>query len=182
VELSARVVPSAGRAAHLEATFKYLRDVPLDSGELQLYRDGAYVGEAPTKALLPGAEVRLPFGADERIRVAIQDEAAKSATRGFLSKQSIQETRRRFDVTSYHPSPITIEVVDRIPVSKHADVHVEILQGATDPTDKDLGGKAGVFVWRFAAVPQKTVSIRQYYSLQFPSDRHISETEGDVSE
>jgi uncharacterized protein (TIGR02231 family) len=166
----------------LEATFQYQRDVPLDRGELQLYRDGAYVGEATTRAFLPGAQVRIPFGTDERLQVSIQDEPAKSTERGVLSKQYVQETRRRFDVTSYHPSAIAVEVIDRIPVSKHADVHVETLKGATDPSEKDLDGKAGVLVWRFAAAPQKTVSIRQYYSVQFPSDRQISETEGDASE
>ncbi|MBS0396820.1 MAG: mucoidy inhibitor MuiA family protein, partial [Proteobacteria bacterium] len=74
VALVARVVPSAGRVAHLEATFQYQRDVPVEAGELQLYRDGAFVGEAQTRALLPGAEVRLPFGVDEKVRVAVHDE------------------------------------------------------------------------------------------------------------
>ncbi|MGO8858469.1 MAG: mucoidy inhibitor MuiA family protein [Steroidobacteraceae bacterium] len=182
VDLVARVVPSAGRAAHLEATFKYQRDVPLESGQLQLYRDGAYVGEAMTKAFLPGAPVRMPFGTDERIRVVVQDEPSQSAEHGILSKQAVKETRRRFDVTSYHPSPIVVEVMDRIPVSKHADVRVEVLKGATEPTVKDADGRAGVLLWRFDAQPQKTVSIRQYYSIQYPKDRHITESEGETSD
>jgi len=182
VDLVARVVPSAGRAAHLEATFRYQRDVPLESGQLQLYRDGAYVGEATAKAFLPGAEVRMPFGADERIRVAVQDEPSQSAERGILSKQAVKETRRRFDVTSYHPSPIVVEVIDRIPVSKHADVRVEILKGATEPTVKDADGRAGVLLWRFDAQPQKTVSIRQYYSIQYPRDRQVTQSEGEPSD
>src|SRR5450631_4284109 len=182
VNLLARVVPTADRAAHLEATFKYQRDVPLESGQLQLYRDGAYVGEAATKAFLPGAQVRMPFGTDERIRVAIQDEPSQSAERGILSKQAVKETRRRFDVTSFHPSAIVVEVIDRIPVSQHADVRVETLKGATEPTAKDVDGRAGVLLWRFDALPQKTVSIRQYYSIQYPRDREITESEGEPSD
>ncbi len=183
VDLVARVVPSMSRAAHLEATFKYQRDTPIESGQLQLYRDGAFVGEAETKVFLPGADVRMPFGADERIRVAVRDEAAQSAQRGFLSKQNVKETRERFEVTSFHPTPVAVEVVDRIPVSKHADVHVETLKGATEPSVKDLDGKAGVLLWKFDAQPQKMVTIRHYYSVQAPKDRIVaSGGEDDVEE
>jgi uncharacterized protein (TIGR02231 family) len=175
VDLVARIVPSASRAAHLEAAFKYERDVPIERGRLQLYRDGAFVGEAESRVFLPGADVRMPFGADERIRVEVHDEQAQSAQRGVISKQTIKETRRRYDITNYHPAPIAVEVIDRVPVSRHADVRVEILKGATEPTARDLDGKAGVLQWKFEAQPQKTVAIRHYYSVQFPKDRRLTE-------
>ena len=182
VDLVARVVPSASRAAHLEAAFKFERDVPLESGQLQLYRDGAFVGEADTKAFLPGAEVRMPFGADQRVRVAVHDEAAQSAQRGVISKQTIKETRRRYDITNYHPAAIQVEVIDRVPVSKHSDVKVEILKGATEPTTKDFEGKAGVMLWKFSATPQKPVAIHQYYSVQYPRDRILETSETNDAE
>jgi uncharacterized protein (TIGR02231 family) len=174
VDLVARIVPAASHAAHLEAAFRYARDVPIESGRLQLYRDGAFVGEAETQPLLPGADVRLPFGADERIRVEVHDEQAQSAQRGVISKQNLQETRRRYDVTNFHPTPMAVEVIDRLPVSQHADVHVEVLKGATEPTTRDLDGKAGVLLWRFDAPPQKTVPVRHYYSVQYPRDRLLT--------
>ncbi|HUO79911.1 MAG TPA: mucoidy inhibitor MuiA family protein [Steroidobacteraceae bacterium] len=179
VELVARVVPQAGRAAHLEAAFRYARDVPIERGELQLYRDGAYVGAAETNAFLPGGDVRMPFGVDERVRVAVHEEQAQSAERGLVSKQTLKETRQRYDITNFHPMPISIEVVDRVPVSKHADVRVEILKGATEPTRRDLNGKAGVWLWKFDAPPQQTVAIRHYYSVQYPRDRRLATTQED---
>jgi uncharacterized protein (TIGR02231 family) len=182
VELVARIVPSASRAAHLEAAFKYDRDVPLESGRLQLYRDGAFVGEADAKVFLPGADVRMPFGADQRVRVAVHDEAAQSGQRGVITKQTLKETRRRFDITNYHQSAIEIEVVDRLPVSRNADVKVEVLKGATEPATKDLDGKAGVMLWKFTGEPQRSVTIRQYYSVQYPRDRHLEATEENTSE
>jgi uncharacterized protein (TIGR02231 family) len=182
VDLVARVVPSASHAAHLEAVFHYQEQLPIEAGQLELYRDGAYVGEADIQAFLPGAEVRIPFGNDERIRVAIRDEQAQSGQRGVISKQTVKETRQRFDITSYHPAPITVEVIDRIPVSKNADIHVDILKGATNPTAKDFDGKPGVFLWRLDAQPQKTVSIRHYYSVQYPTGRQLEQNELDTTE
>jgi uncharacterized protein (TIGR02231 family) len=180
VDLVARVVPSASHAAHLEAVFKYQEQLPIEAGRLELYRDGAYVGEAETRAFLPGAEVRMPFGADERIRVAIRDERAQSGQRGVISKQAVQETRQRIDVTSFHPAPIAVEIIDRIPISKNADIHVEILKGATDATVKDFDGKPGVMLWKLDAQPQKTVSIHHYYSVQYPAGRQLEQNEVDT--
>lgn len=167
----ARIMPSESRRAYLEATFKYERDTPIEAGQLQLYRDGAFVGEAATQAFLPGAEVRMPFGVDERIKVAVRDEAAKSDQSNPLGKQISKETKQRFEITSYHAAAIPVEVVDRVPVSRNADVKVEILKGATEPTAKDLNGKAGVMLWKFNAAPQQTTTIRHYYAVRYPRDR-----------
>jgi uncharacterized protein (TIGR02231 family) len=182
VDLVARIVPSASHAAHLESVFKYQSQLPIEAGQLELYRDGAYVGEAETQAFLPGAEVRMPFGADERIRVAVRNEQAQSGQRGVIAKQAVKETRQRFEVTSYHPAPIPVEIIDRIPVSKSADIHVEILKGATEATVKDFEGKPGVLLWKIDAPPQKAVSIRHYYSVQYPSGRELDQSESDTAE
>jgi uncharacterized protein (TIGR02231 family) len=179
VGLVVRVVPSVDHAAHLEAVFKYSDSLPIEAGQLQLYRDGAYVGAAETPAFLPGADVRMPFGVDERIGVAVRDEAAQSGQKGLLSRQTVKETRQRIDITNHHPIMIPVEVLDRIPVSKNADVHVEILKGATEPSVKDLDGKAGVWLWKLEPAPQQTVTINQAYVVQYPAGKEIQETDGD---
>ena len=176
VDLVARVVPSVGHEAHLEAIFKYSEPLPIEAGQLELYRDGAYVGEAETQAFLPGADVRMPFGVDERIRVTIRDEATQSGQKGLLNRQTVKETRQRIDVTNYHPMVIPVEVLDRIPISRNEDIHVEILKGATEPSVKDLDGKAGVWLWKLEPTPQQTVTIHQAYAIQFPAGRQLQET------
>jgi uncharacterized protein (TIGR02231 family) len=179
VQLTARVIPRADRRAHLEATFTYPGEVPIDGGELELYRDGAFVGRAPLAAILPHAEVRMPFGDDDRVRVEIFDESARSGVRGLLARQTVHEDRRRFDVTSFHATNIGVEIIDRIPVSQNADVHVDVLNGATEPTSRDLDGKAGVLAWRFDAPPLKKISVRHYYSVAYPNDRELIDTQTD---
>jgi uncharacterized protein (TIGR02231 family) len=176
VDLAARVVPSVGHEAHLEAVFKYSESLPIEAGQLELYRDGAYVGAADTPAFLPGADVRMPFGVDERLRVTLRDEATQSGEKGLLGRQTVKETRQRIDITNYHPVVIAVEVVDRVPVSKNEDVHVEILKGATEPSVKDLDGNAGVWLWKFAPQPQQTVTVHQAYAVQYPTGRELQET------
>jgi uncharacterized protein (TIGR02231 family) len=178
VGLVARIVPSADHEAHLEAVFKYTDSLPIEAGQLSLYRDGAYVGAADTGAFLPGADVHMPFGVDERVRVLIRDEATQSGQKGLLNRQSVRETRQRIEITNYHTTPIAVEVLDRVPVSRSADIHVEPLPGATDPTVKDFEGKAGVSLWKFEPAPQQTVTIHEAYAIQYPVGRQLRETDG----
>lgn len=179
VELVARAVPSVSRSAFLEATFKFKRDVPWGAGELQLYRDGAFVGSADTPGLLPEADVRLPFGADERIKIESHDEPAQSGTRGILGGQTVEEHRRRFDVTSYHNAVIVMELIDRVPVSHNSSIKVELLKDSTPATTRDLDGKAGVSLWKLNLQPHTRVSVRQHYAVGYPKGQRLVQAEGE---
>jgi uncharacterized protein (TIGR02231 family) len=180
VDLVARAVPSVSRSAFLEATFKFEREVPWGAGELQLYRDGEFVGATNTPDLLPGADIRLPFGADDRIRIESHDEAAQSGTRGLLGGQMVEEHRRNFDVTSFHGTPIVLELIDRVPVSQNAAIKVELLKDATPATTRDLDGKTGVLLWKLNLKPREHSIVKQHYSVGYPKGQRIEQTEGEA--
>ena len=178
VDLVARANLAADRAAYLEAKLTYRNDLPIDAGEVQLYRDDAFVGVGELPLVLPGADVRIPFGQDDRIRVVVRDEREESGKTGVISKEQIEQHKRRFEVTSFHATAFPIEIVDRIPVPREDDIRIEVLKGATPPTTRDLDGHAGVFLWRLAGEPRKTETIRHYYSVRFPRARELRQTEG----
>jgi uncharacterized protein (TIGR02231 family) len=177
-ELLARAVLPAGPDARLEAAFHYDGDLPIDAGRVQLYRDGAYIGAAALPLLLPGSDVRVPFGVDERIRIVVRNERAESGARGLANRQALDEQRRRYEITSYHAAAVPIEVIDRVPVPMDSGIEVKVLDGATPPTQRDLDGKEGVYLWRFDGTPRQTETIRHYYSVRYPSDRMLAATEG----
>jgi uncharacterized protein (TIGR02231 family) len=177
VELVARANLAAARSAFLEAKIKYKGDVPIDSGVVQLFRDDAYVGQAGLPLVLPNDEMRMPFGADDRVRILVRDEQQDSGDRGIVNKTQVDQHKRRFEVTSFHTVEIPIEIVDRVPVPRNEDIKVEILEGATPPTEKNLEGLQGVYLWRLAGTPRKTETIRHYYSVRFPRDLELAPVE-----
>ncbi len=119
----------------------------------------------------------MPFGVDERIRIVVRDEKAESGRRGVLGRQVLSEHRRRYEITSYHAAAFPIEVIDRVPVPKESGIKVEVLEGATPPTAKDFDGKAGVYLWRLAGTPKKTETIRHLYSVRYPSDKMLAQSD-----
>ena len=177
-ELLARAVLPAGPDARLEAAFHYDGELPIDAGRVQLYRDGAYIGAAALPLLLPGSDVRVPFGVDERIRIVVRDERTESGARGLANRQALDEQRRRYEITSYHAAALPIEIIDRVPVPMESGIEVKVLDGATPPTQANLDGKEGVYLWRLAGTPRQTETIHHYYSVRYPSDRMLAATEG----
>jgi len=178
VDLVARANLAADRAAYLETRFTYEGDVPIDSGAVQLFRDDAFVGLGELPMVLPGADVRIPFGQDQRIRIVVRDESEESGNVGVVNRDQLNERRRRFEITSFHASALPIEVIDRVPVARDEDIRIEVLKGATPPASKDFNGHAGVYLWRLAGEPRKTETIRHYYSVKFPRNKALAQVEG----
>jgi uncharacterized protein (TIGR02231 family) len=177
VDLVARAVLYAERSARLEAKFTYAADMPLDAGRVQLFRDDAFVGFAVLPLILPGADVRMPFGVDERIRITMHEEGTGSGRRGVLNNKRADESKRTFEITSFHATAMPIEVIHRIPVAKNSDIKVEVLDGATPPTVQDLDGRQGVYLWRLTGEPRKAEKIRHYYSVRYPRGYDLDKSE-----
>ena len=69
------------------------------AGAMQIYRNGAYVGQTtwnPAQA----TELRLPFGRDERIKVAVRNLAADQSRAGFVGQQAERRIADVFTVTN----------------------------------------------------------------------------------
>lgn len=178
VELVARANLAADRVAYLEAKFTYQSDVPIDAGAVQLFRDDAFVGMGALPMVLPGSEVRFPFGQDPRVRIVMHDESEESGNTGVINREQLNQRKRRYEITSFHAVALPIEVIDRIPVPRDNDIKVEILKGATPPALTDLNGQAGVYLWRLAGEPRVTETIRHYYAVKFPRTKVLASVEG----
>ena len=173
VELVSRTVPSLDARAYLEARFDFGGESPFQSAQVQLYRDGAFIGSARSPEMLPGQTVRMPFGIDQRIEVQRFDEQQDSRNAGIFGRSDVREERIRYEITSRHPAPVELELLDRIPVSRHADISVSLPREATSANDTDVDGEAGLLLWRLHLAPQQTETVRHYYDVRHPRDANI---------
>lgn len=173
VELVSRAVPSRIAQAFLEARFDFNGESPIPNARMQLYRDGALIGSAPVQQMLPGQSVRIAFGVDQRIDVARFDEQQASGSTGLFNRANVREERIRYEITSRHPEPVQVEVLDQIPVSRNEDITVEIPRQATAADDTDVDGNAGLLLWQRQLAPQETATIRHYYDIRSPQDTDI---------
>ena len=173
VNLVSRTVPSRDARAYLEARFDFGGETPMQNGRLQMYRDGAFIGDSHIQEVLPGQAVRIPFGVDQRIEVQRFDEQQESRNAGIFGRNDVREERIRYEITSRHPAPVELELLDRIPVSRHADISVSIPREATTASGTDFEGESGILLWTLELGPQETATVRHYYDVRHPRDADI---------
>lgn len=173
VELVTRAVPAVDIKAYLEARFDFDENSPIQAARMQLYRDGAFIGDTRSPELLPGQSVGIPFGVDSRIQVQRFDEQQESGTTGIFNRSDVREERVRYEITSRHPATVNFELLDRVPVSLNADISVTIPREATAPTETDFGGESGILMWQVDLAPQQTATVRHYFDIRHPDDMPI---------
>lgn len=170
VDLIARTAPYIDTNAYLQATINYAGDYPMQRGELQLYRDGAYIGESYLPSLLPGSENRIGFGLDELVKVEVRQQEEEDLSNRSLGRDNIEEIHYDIELTSFHKEPITLEVIDRIPVSLNGKIDVEYNNDATPFDEFDIDGKKGLNLWRVTAMPSEKTSLKYWLSVSYPKE------------
>lgn len=173
VELVSRAVPEFDSNAYLEARFLLEDTTPIQSGLMQFYRDGVFIGRRVVTDFLPGEEVSLAFGQDERVRVETRVVPQESRDGGTFRRTAIDDRRILYEITSFHNQAIELEVLGRVPVSQNEDINVRISGDATEADEVDVDGETGVLLWKRQAQPSQPVEIRHYYSISYPQDNSL---------
>ncbi len=172
-ELVWRTVPAFDPAAYLTAAATYAGEAPLLPGPVFLYRDGRAVGETWLAGLQPGEPFELGFGADPGVLVErrlVTDERARS---GLIGATRRQERRYAVEATNRRPTPVDLEIVDRLPVSRDSRITVELLPVTSPPTTTEHDQDQGVLAWRRSLRPGESLVVDFAYAVRHPADLEV---------
>lgn len=172
--LSARATPELEEKAYLEAAFTHEDEAPLLGGQVFLHRDGAYIGQGRIGLVAPGDKVELGFGADDKLKVSRVPVRRRESEAGWIGQSRTDLREFRTVVKSLHAQPVSVTVTDRVPFSENAAITVETLPQTTPPTEKQPGGRRGVFAWTFELAPGAEKEIRLAYRIKWPGDRELN--------
>ncbi len=142
------------------------------SGNIQLFRDGSYVGATQWNTQL-SERLRLPFGRDDLIRVTVDRLQEFSGTTGLLTQHSERRIADSYTLTSFHKSPIDILVLESSPVSSSDEVKVEASY-TLPPTVQTWDKRQGVVAWEKTLAPQETLKIDISYRIVFPKEGSVA--------
>ena len=93
-------------------------------GDVQLYRDGSYIGSTYWKAQAKEKLV-LPFGRDDRIQVAINRTKDRSGSAGIIGQRNERQVADLYTVTSRHKVPVELLLLEAAPVAVDDQISVE---------------------------------------------------------
>jgi uncharacterized protein (TIGR02231 family) len=177
-ELIVRAVPALDSTAFLEASFKHQEDAPLLPGRVAIYRDGIFVGRGQMPMTSKEENVRLGFGADDKVKIARSTVRQTEGSTGIISSAKVERREFKTAVRNGHDAPIKVVIEDQVPVSEIDDVKVELLPTTTPPTERDVRNRRGVLAWSFDAAPGEAKEIRIAWRVRWPADKTVIYTAG----
>ena len=171
--LEVRAVPAVSDSAYLTARFKNRSGAPYVGGNAVLYRDGAFAGTVPLAFTAPDAEMTLGFGIDDKVGVTRTTLERKTGERGLISSEKTDERRYRIKVENRHARPMSIVVLDQLPVSEAKTIAVQPLAEATPPTASAVDGRRGVVAWRYDYAAGEIKEITNAFAISWPADQEV---------
>jgi uncharacterized protein (TIGR02231 family) len=166
-----RVVPRQEKFAVLTAQAERPSGVWL-SGNVQLYRDGAYVGAAHWNTQASD-KLALSFGRDELVRVTVDRADQQSGSRGLLAQRGEHQVADVFTISSLHKKPIDLLVLEAAPVSASEEVKVK-QSFAPQPGILAWQQRQGVVGWEKTLAPSETMKISVGYTITYPKEGTVS--------
>ena len=173
-ELSRVTAPRADPSAFLAAKAVNGTGATLLPGQASVFLGDEFVGRAQVALTPPGGEVKLAFGADDRVKVERQVVERRHETSGLFTKDDVIRYRVRTTVKNLWSKPVTVRLLDLVPMSREEDVKVVVLDGSTPPTEPDDPMKPGVKAWVLALDPQKEKVVELRYEVRFPRGMAVS--------
>jgi uncharacterized protein (TIGR02231 family) len=151
--------PAVDAAAYLRGTVRNESQYQLLAGQARVFLGGDSVGVTTIEDIAPGGEFELWFGADKRIDVERKLIARNTSTSGLLSKSDDIEWQYRVTLKNMIAAPTSIEVWDRMPVSRNEEITVTLREVspalATDKKYETNERKQGLLKWSLT-LPAKT--------------------------
>jgi len=118
--------PVADPAVFIKATAANSSPYQLLSGPITVFLGGDSVGRTQLPDLSAGSEMTFWLGTDRRIEAKRQLVRKGTAEKGVFGKSDVTEWEYRIDLVNTLPAAATIEVYDRMPVSRNEQVKVEL--------------------------------------------------------
>ncbi len=171
-QLAYRVVPSVQEEAFALALTSAPNDRPLLSGPMRVVAGGAYLGAFDVPETAPGAELRVPFGVDNRLKVKRTVLPQARSTEGFIGKDRQMVFAYRTSVENFRDVAVTVVVEERLPISQDERITVKV-GDKTSAGYISLDDRPGIINWKFTLAPKEKKELTLEYSVRWPKELQI---------
>jgi uncharacterized protein (TIGR02231 family) len=165
-----RVVPRRGLDANVTAEAEQPEGVWIP-GEVQLYRDGSYIGATYWNAQAK-EKIVLPFGRDDRVVVKSERVKNRGGESGVFSKRGERQIADLYSITSRHKVAVDLLVLEASPVAVSDQINVDA-KFEPAPKIKEWENRRGVVAWEQPLKPGETANFTVDYTINYPKDANV---------
>ena len=162
-------VPKLEAAVFLLAKIADYGQYNLLPGTANLFFQDTYVGRAWVNPKITADTLLLSLGRDEQISIK-RDQPRDFTERKKIFGSSIKETYTyEISIKNNKATAVTVDLLDQIPVSRQADIVVEL----EDKGGAKYGADLGKLEWQVAVPAGQTKKVRFTYSVKYPKGKSI---------
>jgi uncharacterized protein (TIGR02231 family) len=172
-EVRRTAAPRVDPAAFLTVKAANATGLPLLPGTAAVWVGEAFAGRAPLGFTPAGGELKLAFGADDRVEVERRVLERFHDTSGLIGKKDVWRYRVRTTVKNRRAEEVKVALLDLVPVARDGEIEVKVLDGTTAGAREDAE-RPGVRTWDLA-VPgrgEKVVELR--YEVKVPRGLEVA--------
>jgi uncharacterized protein (TIGR02231 family) len=158
--------PKFDKDAFLLAKATGWDELSLLPGNASIYYQGTYVGQSYINTNITKDTLKLSMGRDKGIvveRKKVKD-FSKTTTVGSSKKTKLG---LEISIRNNRATAITIDLEDQVPISKHKEVEIELLE-KSGAKHNPVTGK---LEWKVKLAPGETKTYKFTYSVKYPKDK-----------
>lgn len=141
------------------------------AGEMQLFRDGAYIGAANWN-LLDGERAQFAFGRDDLLKVNSAKVEGMTGSKGLFGGTGSRLSADVFTLVNLHTSAMDVVVLEASPVATSEEVKVQA-RFTPQPSETAWEKKRGVIAWRQKMAPNETATFNVEYQIAYPKEGEL---------
>ncbi|MCB0402015.1 MAG: DUF4139 domain-containing protein [Flavobacteriales bacterium] len=162
-------VPKLDKDAFLLARITNWQDLNLIEGTANIYFGGTFVGQSFIETRNVSDTLDISLGRDNKVLVT------RTKLKDFSSVKYIGSNRKethayRMVIKNNRKVPITIEVLDQVPVSQDSDIEV-VTEEKSNADKNDLTGE---LKWEFSVEPNENKTVDLTFTVKYPKNKPIT--------
>lgn len=169
-------VPREAAEVYREAEIPSPFAAPLLRGPVEVFLDGALLTTSSLGFVDRGGRLHLGLGVEERLRVA-RNARVEEGSAGLLGGSTTVDHHVTIDVASSLGHPVTIEVLDRIPVTSDKDIEIKLVSSkptSAKITQAERGHPVrGGLAWSITVSPGEKQRIEMVYRVTLPAKNEL---------
>ncbi|MEO0074096.1 MAG: DUF4139 domain-containing protein, partial [candidate division WOR-3 bacterium] len=165
-------LPRSSQQAFLTCQLINSSQLLLLPGSASTFVNDEYTGSTRLPAVAPQESVNISFGVDERVKVNRELVRSFKSKIGLFGRTERMQFHYRTTVENYHSAPITLRLLEQIPVSQQADIRVNVTR--VEPQYAEKNDNTGVYTWQPRLSSRERFTVEIEFTVEYPAGRQIS--------
>jgi len=165
-EMSYVCSPALSENVFMRATALNSSEFPMLPGEASVFQADSFVGKSMMETVAPRQKLELDLGVDPSFKVERKLVTRQAGTEGLISTSKTHRMVYETEIRNFRKSRETVEVTDRLPLSRDRRLTVEGVTLNPKPDKKD---ERNIITWKLDLRPGKKEKIRMEFTMTYPA-------------